>query len=302
MSHRHITHRLDLFCAVLSAVLLPAATACAQSFTLDFDSLQAGAAEQRSDAYILEGGLVSLQAAGEAEHRQTQPVGAVSFCGNNVQENGEECDGTDRAGVTCASLGFTQGDVLCTVTCTLESSACTNNEAGTTATAGNSALGKTGGGGRGRNAPAAAPSAVQAAPASPTPAPSPETPSRHASPVALVAETAPTMAALPPSIETAEGFLAATVPDTAVLPLAPSQKQAAALVFPEQRNPAEPAPEPDPPMLSRLTASLLSWKLPGVTYAWGGLIFAGIVSMLFFFPAPKTAKGKARRTSSRRHS
>lgn len=44
-------------------------------------------------------------------------AGANPVCGNNVKEVGESCDGTDLAGQTCASQGFTSGTLSCNGTC-----------------------------------------------------------------------------------------------------------------------------------------------------------------------------------------
>jgi hypothetical protein len=45
-------------------------------------------------------------------------------CGNGVKEGIEECDGTDLAGATCASLGFTGGTLACTAGCRQDTDAC----------------------------------------------------------------------------------------------------------------------------------------------------------------------------------
>lgn len=46
-------------------------------------------------------------------------------CGNNIKEDGEQCDGQDLGGVTCTSLGFTGGNLACTSTCVFEVNQCT---------------------------------------------------------------------------------------------------------------------------------------------------------------------------------
>ena len=45
-------------------------------------------------------------------------------CGNGVLETGEQCDGGDLGGATCASLGYTGGTLTCSATCTLDVSGC----------------------------------------------------------------------------------------------------------------------------------------------------------------------------------
>src|SRR6185436_16293287 len=43
--------------------------------------------------------------------------GATQTCGNNLREGTEVCDGTDLAGQTCVSQGFTGGTLACNGTC-----------------------------------------------------------------------------------------------------------------------------------------------------------------------------------------
>jgi len=40
-----------------------------------------------------------------------------SICGNNITEDGEDCDGTDLAGESCISLGFYGGTLSCQANC-----------------------------------------------------------------------------------------------------------------------------------------------------------------------------------------
>jgi cysteine-rich repeat protein len=54
--------------------------------------------------------------------------GAV--CPNGVREGDEECDGDDLGEVTCASLGFELGTVVCGEGCLLDDSACRDPECG----------------------------------------------------------------------------------------------------------------------------------------------------------------------------
>ncbi len=46
-------------------------------------------------------------------------------CGNGTIESGEQCDGVDLAGETCASRGFTGGTLACAPNCTFDQSGCT---------------------------------------------------------------------------------------------------------------------------------------------------------------------------------
>lgn len=49
----------------------------------------------------------------------------VSHCGNQVAEQGEECDGTDLRGDTCAMrLPQGSGDLACTAGCSFDESGC----------------------------------------------------------------------------------------------------------------------------------------------------------------------------------
>lgn len=47
-------------------------------------------------------------------------------CGNGLLETEEVCDGTLLRGVTCWSIGYTQGDVTCNGSCTFDTSQCSS--------------------------------------------------------------------------------------------------------------------------------------------------------------------------------
>src|SRR5262249_44294643 len=51
-------------------------------------------------------------------------AGGGSACPNGVLDPGEECDGSDFGGATCASLGLGSGELACDGTCTLVTSGC----------------------------------------------------------------------------------------------------------------------------------------------------------------------------------
>jgi hypothetical protein len=51
--------------------------------------------------------------------------GGVSFCGDDVAEGSEACDGTDLIGEDCVSLGFDGGRLACGARCAFDTSACT---------------------------------------------------------------------------------------------------------------------------------------------------------------------------------
>ena len=53
-----------------------------------------------------------------------------SVCGNGVKESGEQCDGSDLAGASCTSQGYTGGNLSCSASCTFNTSACTSGGGG----------------------------------------------------------------------------------------------------------------------------------------------------------------------------
>jgi len=54
----------------------------------------------------------------------------ISVCGNNIKEEGEQCDGTDLGGTTCQSLGFSGGTLSCSASCDFNTSGCTSGGGG----------------------------------------------------------------------------------------------------------------------------------------------------------------------------
>jgi hypothetical protein len=46
------------------------------------------------------------------------------FCGNGTVEGAEECDMTDFDGATCADYSFDSGSLVCTPSCTIDSTGC----------------------------------------------------------------------------------------------------------------------------------------------------------------------------------
>jgi hypothetical protein len=51
--------------------------------------------------------------------------GTEPFCGNGIQETGEDCDNGNLGGQSCQSLGFDGGNLSCNADCTLDDSGCT---------------------------------------------------------------------------------------------------------------------------------------------------------------------------------
>jgi len=53
-------------------------------------------------------------------------TGTVPGCGDGVIQSGEECDGSNLVGQTCATKGFSGGSLSCNVNCTINTSQCTS--------------------------------------------------------------------------------------------------------------------------------------------------------------------------------
>ncbi len=51
---------------------------------------------------------------------------AAPLCGNGAIDPGEQCDGVNLNGATCASRGFVSGTLSCSASCTFETTQCTN--------------------------------------------------------------------------------------------------------------------------------------------------------------------------------
>jgi peroxiredoxin len=55
----------------------------------------------------------------------TSPAPSAT-CGNGIREAGEQCDGANLGGQTCAGLGFASGTLTCNPNCTINTSGCTS--------------------------------------------------------------------------------------------------------------------------------------------------------------------------------
>lgn len=123
------------FLALLSFVFPCGGVFAADSggYILDYDSITTGTASSASASYYLEGGLVPIESLGESADyvQEMLPIGNSSICGNNILEEGEECDGHQLDGTTCASFGFNTGTPLCNNDClSFNTSACSNQSGG----------------------------------------------------------------------------------------------------------------------------------------------------------------------------
>ena len=57
-------------------------------------------------------------------------IGATACNNNEKKDPGEQCDGSDLGGATCASLGFTGGTLSCNTNCVFDTSGCTGGGGG----------------------------------------------------------------------------------------------------------------------------------------------------------------------------
>ena len=55
-----------------------------------------------------------------------EPTLETGYCGDGVRKGTEECDGSDFGGLSCQSLGYTEGSVSCSSTCLVVRTACTS--------------------------------------------------------------------------------------------------------------------------------------------------------------------------------
>lgn len=76
-----------------------------------------------------EGGMGGDGAAGSASSSSSSSgTGGNSNCGNGTIDPGEQCDGSDFGGKTCASIGLGSGDLLCNQFCGIVASGCVPKE------------------------------------------------------------------------------------------------------------------------------------------------------------------------------
>ena len=72
----------------------------------------------------------SFMTSNEAYASVQEASTASSLCGNGVIDSGEECDGSNLAGQTCMSRGFSGGSLSCNPNCTINTSLCTSGGGG----------------------------------------------------------------------------------------------------------------------------------------------------------------------------
>lgn len=108
-----ITRKLNLMKVLLWSVVLCIAqpqTSC----TTSFNSVDGGTDADRDDGAVWD--ALAKDASADAE----------VFCGNDLIEGDEECDGANLDGETCQSMGFPLGDLACR-SCSFDLSDCNNN-------------------------------------------------------------------------------------------------------------------------------------------------------------------------------
>ncbi|MFV8752600.1 hypothetical protein ACNOYE_18795 [Nannocystaceae bacterium ST9] len=84
------------------------------------------------DGLFCEGELVCVIGYCLADHDDTETggdsIGDLPLeCGNGQIDEGEDCDGAELAGASCTSLGWDQGALGCTASCSFEFSDCSND-------------------------------------------------------------------------------------------------------------------------------------------------------------------------------
>jgi hypothetical protein len=67
---------------------------------------------------------------GDGDTETTTTTDTGDDCGNGVVDPGEGCDGANFNGQSCMGLGFSGGSLMCTASCQIDSSGCTNGGGG----------------------------------------------------------------------------------------------------------------------------------------------------------------------------
>lgn len=58
------------------------------------------------------------------------PTIEENYCGNDIIEGDEECDGDNLNEQTCSTFGYSLGTLSCTPSCTIDTSNCSNPPSG----------------------------------------------------------------------------------------------------------------------------------------------------------------------------
>ena len=66
----------------------------------------------------------NLVCAANCKSIETGGCTPLASCGNGVREGSEQCDGAQLGGQTCVGLGYDQGALACSPSCTLDTSGC----------------------------------------------------------------------------------------------------------------------------------------------------------------------------------
>lgn len=67
----------------------------------------------------------TLKCGADCKTVDTSACTPLASCGNGVKEGGEQCDGGQLGGQTCVGLGYDQGTLLCSASCTFDTANCT---------------------------------------------------------------------------------------------------------------------------------------------------------------------------------
>jgi len=73
---------------------------------------------------------ISIQSRGSTVFIGNVTIPAAHFCGNNIQEGPEECDGIDLVGESCISKGYDNGTLSCSGLCAYKYSGCNSYSCG----------------------------------------------------------------------------------------------------------------------------------------------------------------------------
>lgn len=121
----------------LAAVLVQAIAACATGDANDpkntssTDNTEWGGAGGTSSGVAGSGGSAGAGGGGQGGAVSSSSSGSggmANLCGNGVKDPGEQCDGDDFGGKTCADIGLGSGSLLCNAFCGVVASNCLPKE------------------------------------------------------------------------------------------------------------------------------------------------------------------------------